>query len=232
MAYTPPDLSIIVELEPDYTPPDLSIAVELDVGDTSEAYAVIGLGLDALAEGFAASVPPAEAYATLDLGLDEAATGYELPAAAATLALGLDALAEGFAASVPPAEAYATLDLGLDAAAVGWRDSEAAATVGLGLDEAAGWAQPLFPAGLWLALGDDPPRNWPARELSGYHRPLSGEAANLTLTLDIPWRDRAAWANPPLGAAAVVRFGVEPLLEGTLTAVSWSRAELNVSVEG
>ncbi len=188
MAYTPPDLSIIVELEPDYTPPDLSIAVELDVGDTSEAYAVIGLGLDALAEGFAASVPPAEAYATLDLGLD--------------------------------------------AAAVGWRDSEAAATVGLGLDEAAGWAQPLFPAGLWLALGDDPPRNWPARELSGYHRPLSGEAANLTLALDIPWRDRAAWANPPLGAAAVVRFGVEPLLEGTLTAVSWSRAELNVSVEG
>ncbi len=164
MAYTPPDLSIIVELEPDYTPPDLSIAVELDVGDTSEAYAVIGLGLDA--------------------------------------------------------------------AAVGWRDSEAAATVGLGLDEAAGWAQPLFPAGLWLALGDDPPRNWPARELSGYHRPLSGEAANLTLALDIPWRDRAAWANPPLGAAAVVRFGVEPLLEGTLTAVSWSRAELNVSVEG
>ena len=229
MAYTPPDLSIIVELEPDYTPPDLSIAVELDVGDTSEAYAVIGLGLDAAAVGWRDS----EAATTIGLGLDEAATGYELPAAAATLALGLDALAEGFAASAPPAEAYAALGLGLDAAAVGWRDSEAAATVGLGLDEAAaGWAQPLFPAGLWLALGDDPPRNWPASAISGYHRPLSGEAANLTLTLDIPWRDRKAWSSPPLGASATVRYGAETLLEGALTAVSWSRSELTVSVEG
>ena len=103
----------------------------------------------------------------------------------------------------------------------------------MGLDEAAaGWAQPLFPAGLWLALGDDPPRNWPASAISGYHRPLSGEAANLTLTLDIPWRDRKAWSSPPLGASATVRYGAETLLEGALTAVSWSRSELTVSVEG
>lgn len=87
-------------------------------------------------------------------------------------------------------------------------------------------------SGLILSVGDDPPREWTASALSGYHRPLSGEAANLTLTLELTLDERSAWSVPPLGESALVLYDGETILEGVLTGVAWTPAEISVAVEG
>ena len=85
---------------------------------------------------------------------------------------------------------------------------------------------------LTIALTTDPPRDVAARELSGYHRPLNGESANLTMVLDVPRAERSDWSAPPLGVAAAVYADGALLLEGTLTRVVWTLADLTVGIEG
>lgn len=68
--------------------------------------------------------------------------------------------------------------------------------------------------------------------LSGYHRPLSGEAASLTITTDHAevWPD---WlANPPLGAACIACFGEETVLEGVLHGLRVNAELVELQVAG
>jgi hypothetical protein len=85
---------------------------------------------------------------------------------------------------------------------------------------------------LTLALATDPPVDVAARELSGYRRPLDGEAANLTLILDLPVAARADWTVPPLGVPVSVYADGSLLLEGTLAWVKWTMTDISVGVEG
>ena len=85
---------------------------------------------------------------------------------------------------------------------------------------------------LTVTLAADPPVEVLARELSGYHRPLNGEAANLTLILALPEAARADWIAPPLGVPAAVYADGLLVLEGALTWVKWTLTEISVGVEG
>ncbi|MBK8132640.1 MAG: hypothetical protein IPK48_07955 [Gammaproteobacteria bacterium] len=68
--------------------------------------------------------------------------------------------------------------------------------------------------------------------LSGFHRPLSGESANLTVSADpaLIWPD---WLQaPPLGAACSVFFDDATILEGTLAGVRVTTESVELKVEG
>lgn len=68
--------------------------------------------------------------------------------------------------------------------------------------------------------------------LAGYHRPLGGEAANLTVTC-APGALFPGWLeDPPLGAACTVTYGAETVLEGYLTGVSASAEGVALRIEG
>lgn len=93
MAYTPPDLSIVVELEPDYTPPDLSVVVVLgsDAVIDVEINALLpAVSLPLSCAAVASIVDPAAISAalplpTLDLGCAAHAQFVFSATAAATL---------------------------------------------------------------------------------------------------------------------------------------------------
>jgi hypothetical protein len=85
---------------------------------------------------------------------------------------------------------------------------------------------------LTLTIATDPPQTWAGTALAGLHRPLNGEAANLTVTLDIGLNQRDDWRDPPLGAAATVAWNGIEVMTGVLTGVTWTAAEITVRVEG
>lgn len=67
--------------------------------------------------------------------------------------------------------------------------------------------------------------------LSNYQRPLSGETANLTVTVAFA-EFFAGWlATPPLGAACSVRYDDETLLEGSLYGVKVTANAVELSIE-
>lgn len=68
--------------------------------------------------------------------------------------------------------------------------------------------------------------------LEGYHRPLNGEVANLTVT--IAHADLyASWLQaPPLGAACAVSDDDELLLSGVLYGVDVTASAVRLRVEG
>lgn len=69
-------------------------------------------------------------------------------------------------------------------------------------------------------------------QLDGYHRPLSGESANLTVSVG-PGVLFDGWLEcPPLGAACAVEYGGETVLEGYLTGVTASADGVRLGVEG
>lgn len=83
-----------------------------------------------------------------------------------------------------------------------------------------------------VALGGDNPIAVPGIELSGYHRPLGGEVANLTVTVahDEFFED---WlACPPLGVACNVAHGAEPLIEGYLFGLRVDSGKVELRIEG
>lgn len=68
--------------------------------------------------------------------------------------------------------------------------------------------------------------------LQGYHSPLSGEAANMTLSLDhgLLW---PSWLQaPPLGSACDVIYDGTVILEGSLAGVRVAADSVNFKVEG
>ena len=67
--------------------------------------------------------------------------------------------------------------------------------------------------------------------LSNYQRPLSGETANLTVTVAFA-EFFAGWlATPPLGSACSVSYGDETLLEGSLYGVKVTANTVELSIE-
>lgn len=85
---------------------------------------------------------------------------------------------------------------------------------------------------LVLTVATDPPQTWLGTALAGLHRPLNGEAANLTITLDLGPDERDDWRDPPLGAPATVAWDGVEVMAGVLTGVTWTAAEITVRVEG
>lgn len=83
-----------------------------------------------------------------------------------------------------------------------------------------------------LEFPGDHPITLMGQQLSGYPRPLSGEAASLTITVDHAevWPE---WlSNPPLGAACTVRYGDDAILDGVLSGVRVNAESINVQVAG
>jgi hypothetical protein len=76
------------------------------------------------------------------------------------------------------------------------------------------------------------PVTFSGQELAGYHRPLGGESANLTVTIG-PGALFAGWLEaPPLGAACIVTYDNETVLTGILAGVSASAEGVQLRVEG
>lgn len=83
-----------------------------------------------------------------------------------------------------------------------------------------------------LEFPGDHPLLITGQQLSGYHRPLSGEAASLTITVDHAeiWPE---WlSNPPLGARCTVRYGDDVILDGVLSGMRVNAESINVMVAG
>lgn len=85
---------------------------------------------------------------------------------------------------------------------------------------------------LLLTLPDGETHAYAARAVSGYHRPLNGEAANLTVTLDRATDTDPDWFIPPLGAQATVLLDGAVLLTGVLTGVALDRTTTQLRLEG
>lgn len=85
---------------------------------------------------------------------------------------------------------------------------------------------------LTLELRSGETHRYAARALSGYHRPLNGETANLTVLLDRAPETDPDWFLPPLGAQATVNWDDETLLIGVLTGASLDRTTVTLRIEG
>lgn len=83
-----------------------------------------------------------------------------------------------------------------------------------------------------VSFGGDHPLTVAGIELSGYHRPIGGEVANLTVTAE---HDEffADWlACPPLGVACEVVYGAETIMSGYLYGVRVDSAKVELRIEG
>jgi hypothetical protein len=82
------------------------------------------------------------------------------------------------------------------------------------------------------AFHGDHPVTFEAESLSGFHRPLNGEVANLTLT----FRSEALWPEwleaPPLGTTCTVSYDGETVLDGALYGVQASAQAVELRIEG
>ena len=82
-----------------------------------------------------------------------------------------------------------------------------------------------------IDFGGDHPLTITGIALSNYQRPLSGETANLTVTVAFA-EFFAGWlATPPLGSACSVSYGDETLLEGSLYGVKVTANTVELSIE-
>ena len=83
-----------------------------------------------------------------------------------------------------------------------------------------------------LELAGDHPLTIPCQALEGYHRPLGGDSASLTVT--VAHHDLLpVWlANPPLGIACAVRFDGALALEGVLQSVRVTSQSVGFRIEG
>ena len=85
---------------------------------------------------------------------------------------------------------------------------------------------------LTLRLVSGEIREIPVRAVSGFHRPLNGEAANLMLTIDRSAVTDPDWSGPHLGAQAEVTQGSRTLLSGMLARVVMDRTTIQAGIEG
>lgn len=83
-----------------------------------------------------------------------------------------------------------------------------------------------------VSFGGEHPLSVTAIEMSGYHRPLGGEVANLTIVAD---RSEffAEWlACPPLGVTCDVTYGGLAIMSGYLYGVRFDAGKVELRVEG
>lgn len=83
-----------------------------------------------------------------------------------------------------------------------------------------------------VTISGDHPLTVAAAELSGYHRPLGGEAANLAVTVEHDALFAGWLACPPLGIGCDVRYGSEPIMVGYLYGVRASAKVVELRIEG
>lgn len=83
-----------------------------------------------------------------------------------------------------------------------------------------------------VRFGGDHPLTVHGYELSGYHRPLGGEVANLTVRCD--WTEFfPEWlAEPPLGLTCAVSYDGAELMTGYLYGVRVTAEAVELQVEG
>lgn len=168
-----------------------------------------------------------EASAVLDGALEASAFGGFQPMGYAVVALEGDATAVGARQPL----AAAALDLRWAASAVGWRAPDGGAAV-LGLTVVPLPAGRRPPLGLSIDFDGDLPLTVLGSALSGWHRPLSGEAANLTVTA-VPGDLEPGWLEaPPLGHACQVYHDGRPLMTGFLAGVRASPDGIELRIEG
>jgi len=83
-----------------------------------------------------------------------------------------------------------------------------------------------------LRFSGDHPLDIAADSISGYHRPLSGEVANLTASCQ-PDAFIDGWLiAPPLGLACVVEVDGEEIMSGILYGVRVAVEAVELRVEG
>jgi hypothetical protein len=83
-----------------------------------------------------------------------------------------------------------------------------------------------------LKFGGDHPLDIAADALSGYHRPLSGEVANLTATC-VPTEFFPDWlSSPPLGVDCAVVVDGEDIMAGVLYGCRVTAETVELKVEG
>lgn len=83
-----------------------------------------------------------------------------------------------------------------------------------------------------VAFAGDHPTTINGIALAGYHRPLNGEVANLTITAERSQFFPEWLESPPLGMACSVYYGEDPVMEGYLYGVRASAAAVELTVEG
>ncbi|MFZ1492405.1 MAG: hypothetical protein WAU60_03220 [Candidatus Competibacter denitrificans] len=179
------------------------------------------------------------------------AWAFGLPAGTAALGLVTDNPATGYRL----AQGNTVQDMLLDSPAVGYRLAQGSAVQGVLLDNPAVGLQPaVLPAagyavwgltldhhgaafaerrrGIHVVFPGDHPLDLAGETLAGYHRPLDGESANLTVTA-APQSFFPAWlTSPPLGTPCQVLYEGETVLDGALYGVKVTAKAVELRVEG
>lgn len=83
-----------------------------------------------------------------------------------------------------------------------------------------------------LAFGGDFPYTIEGLALDGFHRPLGGEVANLTVTAAHQAVDADWLAVPPLGAECTVAYDGAEVMTGVLYGVEVTAEAVRLQVEG
>ncbi|HAO34053.1 MAG TPA: hypothetical protein DCQ84_14025 [Candidatus Competibacteraceae bacterium] len=83
-----------------------------------------------------------------------------------------------------------------------------------------------------VEFGGDHPIIVIGLSLDGYHRPLGGEVASLTVRAAFEQFEPGWLEAPPLGLACSVLFDGEPLMDGALYGVKASAVGVELRIEG
>lgn len=83
-----------------------------------------------------------------------------------------------------------------------------------------------------VTFSGDHPLTVAAAELSGYHRPLGGESANLTVTVEHDALFADWLACPPLGIGCEVAYDGSSIMSGTLYGVRVDSRKIELRIEG
>lgn len=83
-----------------------------------------------------------------------------------------------------------------------------------------------------VRLGGDHPLDIAGYAMTGYHRPLSGETANLTVTAQHDQFVPGWLAAPPLGMNCTVDVDGEEIMAGVLYGVLMTDETVELKVEG
>ena len=185
-------------------------------------HAVIGLGLDITA---VAGGPP-RGHAVIGLGLDGAAVGERQALGSAEIGLGIDVEAR---TGIAPT-GYAVIGLGLDGYGVGDAAPGGSVSLDLGIGITAVGYRP--PMGISIDFGGDLPITVLGHAVSGWHRPLWGEAANLTVTAVRSDLEPGWLQVPPLGLSCRVYHDGRLLMAGFLAGVQANASGIELRIEG
>ena len=83
-----------------------------------------------------------------------------------------------------------------------------------------------------VTFNGDHPLTVAGNELSGYHRPLGGESANLAVTVEHDALFAGWLACPPLGVGCEVSYGAESIMLGYLYGVRATTKVVELRIEG